>query len=241
METTLPGRVAATSCRFVSGWRTGNDSKLHGQIPAPDAVLTPLGATPGAQIVDHDCRKPAGARGSYEYSRDYGLVLIRRGGYWREVNGRGASVGPTDAFFERPFVEQRIEHHRTPAIGAPRCGCRRTPSARWPATHRARRADHDHARHRPPPPRAGRRAAARNRSVRARRAARPARRRARRTRRPGTLHGPSLDPGPTTVASSSGARSDRRGPCGGGLRGTSPDRSAIAASMSAASSRALPG
>lgn len=85
---------------------------LHGEILAPDAVLTTLGEIPGARVVDHDCRKPAGTRGSYEYSLDYGLVLIRRGGYWREVDGRGAYLGPTDAFFERPFVEQRIEHHR---------------------------------------------------------------------------------------------------------------------------------
>lgn len=87
-------------------------ANLHGQIPAPEAVLTVLGEAPGVRVVDHDCRKPAGARGSYEYSRDYGLVLIRRGGYWREVEGRGAYLGPTDAFFERPFVEQRITHHR---------------------------------------------------------------------------------------------------------------------------------
>jgi AraC-like DNA-binding protein len=87
-------------------------AKLHGQIPAMDGVLTALGEAPGARVVDHDCRKPAGTRGSYEYSLDYGLVLLRRGGYWREVNGRGAYLGPTDAFFERPFVEQRIEHHR---------------------------------------------------------------------------------------------------------------------------------
>jgi hypothetical protein len=87
-------------------------AKFHGQIPAPDAVLTVLGETPGARVVDHDCRKPAGSRGSYEYGLDYGLVLVRPGGYRREVNGRGASLGPTDAFFERPFVEQRIEHHR---------------------------------------------------------------------------------------------------------------------------------
>jgi AraC-like DNA-binding protein len=87
-------------------------AKLHGEIPAPDAVLTVLGEAPGVRVVDHDCRKPAGALGSYEYSRDYGLVLIRRGGYWREVNGEGAYLGPTDAFFERPFVEQRLAHHR---------------------------------------------------------------------------------------------------------------------------------
>jgi AraC-like DNA-binding protein len=87
-------------------------ANLHGQIPAPDAVLTVLGEAPGARVVDHDCRKPAGTRGTYEYSLDYGLVLIRRGGYWREVRGRGAYLGPTDAFFERPFVEQRIDHHR---------------------------------------------------------------------------------------------------------------------------------
>jgi AraC-like DNA-binding protein len=71
-----------------------------------------LGEAPGVRVVDHDCRKPAGTRGSYEYSLDYGLVLVRRGGYWREANGRGAYLGPTDAFFERPFVEQRIQHHR---------------------------------------------------------------------------------------------------------------------------------
>jgi AraC-like DNA-binding protein len=87
-------------------------ANLHGQIPAPDAVLASLGEVPGTRVVDHDCRKPAGARGSYEYSLDYGLVFIRRGGYWREVDGRGAYLGPTDAFFERPFAEQRIEHHR---------------------------------------------------------------------------------------------------------------------------------
>ena len=87
-------------------------AKLHGDIPAPDAVLTVLGEAPGARVVDHDCRKPAGTRGSYEYGHDYGLVLVRRGGFWREVNGRAAYLGPTDVFFERPFVEQRIQHHR---------------------------------------------------------------------------------------------------------------------------------
>jgi AraC-like DNA-binding protein len=91
---------------------TMSKAKLHGQIPAVDAVLTVLGEAPGARVVDHDCRRPAGARGSYEYGLDYGLVLVRRGGYWREVNGRGGYLGPTDAFFERPFVEQRIDHHR---------------------------------------------------------------------------------------------------------------------------------
>jgi len=87
-------------------------AKYHGQIPAADAVLTVLGAAHGVRVIDHDCRKPAGDRGSYEYGRDYGLVLVRRGGYWREVQGRGAYLGPTDAFFERPLVEQRIAHHR---------------------------------------------------------------------------------------------------------------------------------
>lgn len=87
-------------------------AERHGEMPATDAVVTVLGETSGARVADHDCHKPAGARGSYEYSHDYGLVLVRRGGYWREVNGRGAYLGPTDAFFERPFVEQRIVHHR---------------------------------------------------------------------------------------------------------------------------------
>src|SRR5919108_3548596 len=86
-------------------------ANLHGQIQAAEAVLTVLGEAPGVRVVDHDCRKPAGSRGSYEYGLDYGLVLDRLGGYWREAGGRGAYVGPTDAFFERPFVEQRIEHH----------------------------------------------------------------------------------------------------------------------------------
>jgi AraC-like DNA-binding protein len=93
-------------------------ASLHGEIAAPDAVLTLLGQAPGVRVVDHDCRKPAGDRGSYEYSRDYGVVFVRRGGYWREVNGHGAYLGPTDAFFERPFAEQRITHHRD---GGDRC------------------------------------------------------------------------------------------------------------------------
>jgi AraC-like DNA-binding protein len=87
-------------------------ARLHGQIAAPDAVLTLLGEAPGVRVIDHDCRKPAGDRGSYEYSLDFGLVFVRRGGYWREVNGQGTYLGPTDAFFERPCVEQRIAHHR---------------------------------------------------------------------------------------------------------------------------------
>jgi AraC-like DNA-binding protein len=91
---------------------------LHGQIPAVDGVLTVLAEASGVRIVDHDCHKPAGAHGSYEYGLDYGLALVRRGGFWREVNGQGAYLGPTDAFFERPFVEQRIEHHRD---GGDRC------------------------------------------------------------------------------------------------------------------------
>lgn len=85
---------------------------VHGEMAAPEAVLTVLGEAPGVRVVDHDCRKPAGSSGSYEYSQDFGLVLIRRGGYWREVEGRGAYLGPTDAFFERPYVEQRLTHHR---------------------------------------------------------------------------------------------------------------------------------
>jgi AraC-like DNA-binding protein len=93
-------------------------AKLHGEIPAPEAVVTVLGEVAGARVVDHDCHKPAGSRGSYEYALDYGLVLIRRGGYWREVNGRSAFLGPTDAFFERPFVEQRLHHNRD---GGDRC------------------------------------------------------------------------------------------------------------------------
>jgi AraC-like DNA-binding protein len=87
-------------------------AQLHGQIPAVDGVLTLLGETSDVRVVDHDCRKPGGTRGSYEYASDYGIVLVRRGGYYREVNGRGAYLGPTDAFFERPHVEQRIDHHR---------------------------------------------------------------------------------------------------------------------------------
>jgi AraC-like DNA-binding protein len=93
-------------------------ANLHGQISAVDAVLNVLSETSGTRVVDHDCHKPAGARGSYEYGLDYGLVLLRRGGYWREVHGQGAYLGPTDAFFERPFVEQRMVHHRD---GGDRC------------------------------------------------------------------------------------------------------------------------
>jgi AraC-like DNA-binding protein len=93
-------------------------ANVHGEIPAPEAVITVLGEARGARVVDHDCHKPAGSRGSYEYALDYGLVLVRRGGFWREVNGRGAFLGPTDAFFERPFVEQRLHHNRD---GGDRC------------------------------------------------------------------------------------------------------------------------
>lgn len=114
----LRRRRLVYSCPVALSSETLLKASLHGEIPAPDAVLSVLGETPGARIIDHHCRKPAGTRGSYEYGLDYGLVLIRRGGYWREVNGRSAYVGPTDAFFERPLVEQRLAHHRD---GGDRC------------------------------------------------------------------------------------------------------------------------
>jgi hypothetical protein len=61
-------------------------AELHGQIPATDGVVTLLGETPEVRVMDHDCHKPGGTRGSYEYARDYGIVLVRRGGYFHEVN-----------------------------------------------------------------------------------------------------------------------------------------------------------
>jgi len=61
---------------------------------------------------DHDCRKPAGARGSYEYGLDYGLVLIRRGGTGVTSMAGARTWDLRTRSSERPFVEQRIAHHR---------------------------------------------------------------------------------------------------------------------------------
>jgi len=84
----------------------------HGDIPAPDAVLTVLGEAPGVRIVDHDCRKPAGARGSYEYGLDYGLVSSagRVLGWTSMAGARTWDLRTRSS--SGPFVEQRIAHHR---------------------------------------------------------------------------------------------------------------------------------
>ena len=58
------------------------------------------------------CRKPAGAWSTPEYinRKEYGLVLVRRGGFTRRVEGIESYVDPTSAYFEPPCTEVAIGH-----------------------------------------------------------------------------------------------------------------------------------
>jgi AraC-like DNA-binding protein len=85
-------------------------AELHGDPDIAGLDVDLIAATTGVRVYRVDCRKERGDSGSYEYLREFGLILPRTGGFWREAQGHESYVDATCAYFERPGVEQRLRH-----------------------------------------------------------------------------------------------------------------------------------
>jgi len=75
-------------------------------------VRTEVGAVRGLSVVSLECHKTAGAWSvpAYIQGPEYGLSLVRRGGFIRRANGRSGFVDATMAYFEGPGTEVSIGH-----------------------------------------------------------------------------------------------------------------------------------
>ncbi len=75
---------------------------------------------PGVVFVTIECQKPAGAWAVPHYTKDdeFGLTLVRRGGFTRRANGVTAFVDPTMAYMNLPGTVQQIGH---PVDGGDAC------------------------------------------------------------------------------------------------------------------------
>jgi AraC-like DNA-binding protein len=69
-----------------------------------------LGATSDFVIEDVECRSASRDWSSPEQSDAYAVVFVRRGCFYRRLNGAEAFVDPTVVYFERPRDEQQISH-----------------------------------------------------------------------------------------------------------------------------------
>lgn len=81
----------------------------------PDADLTKhvlMAARPGITITAIGCQKGCRSPATREVFADFGLVLVRRGGFERQVRGDVHYVDASTAFFARPEVVQEIRHPR---------------------------------------------------------------------------------------------------------------------------------
>jgi AraC-like DNA-binding protein len=74
------------------------------------AVVNRLGATSDFVVEDVECRCDSRHWSSPEQANAYALIFVRRGCFYRRVNGAEAFVDPTVVYFERPSDEQQIAH-----------------------------------------------------------------------------------------------------------------------------------
>lgn len=110
-RTTTFKPVDAAAPIVWSGSAAEGVSGIRKAIAAPrTAVQEEIGAIQGVRVIAIRCRKEAGSWGEPECLRQYGLVLLRRGGFWRRVRGQASYADATTAYFERPAVEQQIGH-----------------------------------------------------------------------------------------------------------------------------------
>lgn len=101
--------VGSVSAEVTTTSAEGASDIRSTMAPPLVAVHQEMGAIKGARVVAIRCRK-ASSWAEPECLREYGLVLLRRGGFWRRVRGRVAYADSTTAYFERPGVEQQIGH-----------------------------------------------------------------------------------------------------------------------------------
>lgn len=83
-----------------------------GDADAALAVHKVVAMQPGVTVTAISCAKEPGSPATSEIFSDFGLVLLRRGGFERRVGTSLHFVDSTTAFFARPDVTQEIRHPR---------------------------------------------------------------------------------------------------------------------------------
>ena len=75
-------------------------------------LATNITGLPGVIFTTIECQKPAGGWAVPQYTKDdeFGLTLVRRGGFTRRVDGVTAFVDPTMAYINLPGTIQQIGH-----------------------------------------------------------------------------------------------------------------------------------
>ena len=64
----------------------------------------------GLEVADVACDHPAGRGRHLERASVHALVFVRRGCFVRNVDGTGALLDPTFAYYINPGDEQRFDH-----------------------------------------------------------------------------------------------------------------------------------
>jgi AraC-like DNA-binding protein len=83
-----------------------------GDTVPTEVVRHEIAGLPGVVFTTIECQKPAGAWAIPRYTDDveYGLTLVRRGGFTRRVDGVTAYIDPTMAYINLPGTVQQIGH-----------------------------------------------------------------------------------------------------------------------------------
>ena len=87
--------------------------RTHLDDTAPTEVARhEIAGLPGVIFVTIECQKPAGGWAVPHYTKgdEFGLTLVRRGGFTRRVDGVTAFVDPTVAYINLPGTVQQIGH-----------------------------------------------------------------------------------------------------------------------------------
>lgn len=77
-----------------------------------------LARTPELEVRDVRCRSDRSSWSPPEEGRSFVVVFVRRGCFWRRVNGSESMLDSTVAYFSRPGEEQQIAH---PCDGGDAC------------------------------------------------------------------------------------------------------------------------
>jgi AraC-like DNA-binding protein len=92
---------------------TGRLANFDASPPFGSHVSDVLRRWPDISIADDTCTKHPGSPVGISVASDFGLVLVRQGGFARRVNGFEQFVDATTAFFETPSTIQESRHPQT--------------------------------------------------------------------------------------------------------------------------------
>jgi AraC-like DNA-binding protein len=88
------------------------------ELEEPRLAKTPLAGGDDFVLETVECRCGTTGWSQPEAAARYGIVFVRRGCFYRRLNGTESFVDPTVLYFERPDDEQQIAH---PAAGGDSC------------------------------------------------------------------------------------------------------------------------